>query len=154
NAGMRSQIGGLEAQRRDLVERQRALQAQLTEQGRPALPKQLGSPIATLILLPGLSRSDNRVPQLALNPAPQIPHFEIQLEPRDEFPHFRAELRTRRGGEVLSRGNLARTRTGGAYTVAFDLPASALVPGDYELALKGINGNQPAQDIGFYYFSV
>jgi hypothetical protein len=34
-----------------------------------------------------------------------------------------------------------------------DVPASALPPGEYELALKGLTGGA-AQDIGYYYFGV
>ena len=38
-------------------------------------------------------------------------------------------------------------------SVTFDLPANALPPGEYELALKGISDGQTT-DIGYYYFRV
>jgi hypothetical protein len=89
-----------------------------------------------------------------LSSTAQLAHLEIQLEPRDEFPRFRAEIRTRSGTEVLTRSSLVRRRTGSAYAVSLDVPASALPAGDYELALSGSYGDQPAQNIGFYYFRV
>ncbi len=67
---------------------------------------------------------------------------------------FRAELRTRRGQEVLSLGNLARRRTSAGYAVSFDVAASALAAGEYELAHKGIASNQSLQDVGYYYVSI
>src|SRR5262249_40279111 len=105
--------------------------------------------IATLVLAPGLSRAESRVERLVVPAGAQLAHIEVQLEPRDDFPRYRAELRTRRGDEVLTRGRLVKQGT----TVGFDAPASALATGDYELALKGVNGKETI-DIGYYYFHV
>jgi hypothetical protein len=44
-------------------------------------------------------------------------------------------------------------RTNSGNSVPFDLPASALSPGEYELALKGFSDG-PTTDIGYYYFRV
>jgi hypothetical protein len=90
----------------------------------------------------------------AANPSVQIARIEIQLDSRDDYPRFRAELRTRRGDEVLSRGNLVRRKSGPGFAVAVDVPASALAAGDYELALKGIAADHSSQDVGYYYFGV
>jgi hypothetical protein len=65
---------------------------------------------------------------------------------------LRAASRWRQGEDVLAR-HLARRRTDAGYSVAFDLPASALPSGDCELALKGLAGDQ-TNDIGYYYFRV
>lgn len=78
----------------------------------------------------------------------------IQLETRDAYRAFRAELRTRIGDEVLIRSNLPRRRIGAASAVAFEVPASALGLGEYELALKGVASNRPEEGAGYYYFSV
>jgi hypothetical protein len=166
NAAMRSRVAALEAQRRDLEIREQVLRRQLgEEQGRAgSLAAQLnqqqsraGAPppmIASLVLLPGVSRATRRVDQLVLNPSAQLAHIEIQLEARDVFPRFNAELRTRRGEEALIRSNLARRRGGTGFVVSFDVPASALSAGEYELTLKGVPSDRPAEDIGYYYFSV
>jgi hypothetical protein len=166
NTSMRAHVAALESQGRDLQAQTEQLRRQLGEEQTRAgsLAAQLqqqtpasGGPtplVASLVLLPGLSRAETRREQLALSPATQIAHIEIQLEPRDDYPRFRAELRTLSGEEVLIRGNLPRRRAAAGYTVSFDVPASALPPDQYELALKGMLNDQSVQDVGFYYFNV
>jgi hypothetical protein len=163
---MRSRVAVLETQRHDLQARTEELQRQLGEEQARAgsLAAQLqqqqkagGAPVplvASLVLLPGLSRAESRREQLVLNPSAQIAHIEIQLEPGDNYPRFRAELRTLRGEEVLIRGSLPRRRATAGYSVSFDVPASALAEGQYELALKGLLNDQSLQDVGYYYFGV
>jgi hypothetical protein len=162
NTAMRSQISVLESDRRELdTERQRLSRQLHAEQSR-AIPanapdqQYAGSArfAASLVLAPGLSRSEAPTEQLVLHPSTTITHIRIQLEPRDDYPRFRAELRTRHGDEVLTVGNLVRRQTSAGYTVSFDVPASALATGDYEIALKGTGGSQSLTDIGFYYFHV
>ena len=141
----------LEEHDRELQTQEQQFRRQLDEERyRAAAPPS----IASLVLLPGLSRAETQVVQLVLTPTAQIVQIEIQLEARDDYPRFHAELRTRRGDEVLTRGNLTRRRTNAGYTVSFDVPASALTPGGYELSLKGVAGNEAAVDVGYYYFGV
>ncbi len=162
NAGMRSRLSTLEAQRRESENREKALRQQLAEEQARAVQQPKQSPaersgttplLASLVFVPGLARAERDVQELALNPSGQLARLEVQLESRDEFPRYRAELRTAAGDEVLIRGNLARYRSAAGFSVSLDVPATALAPGEYELALKGINGGQ-ASDIGFYYFRV
>jgi hypothetical protein len=108
---------------------------------------------ASLVFLPGLTRAETRREQLVLSSTAQIAHIEIQLETRDNYPRFRAEIHTLSGEEILIRGNLLRRPTPAGYVVSFDVPASALPAGEYELALRGMAGGQPA-DVGYYYFRV
>ena len=164
NATIRSRVAALEAERRDFELREQSLRHRLSEeQSRAAaLSAQNRQPseaaraplVASLVLVPGLSRAPTRVEQLVLSPSVQIARIEIELEPRDDYPRFRAELRTRRGEEVLSRSNLVRRKSGPGFAVSIDVPASALAAGDYELALKGITADQTSQDVGYYYFGV
>jgi hypothetical protein len=163
---MRTRLSALEAQRRDLEVsgqglRQELSQAQgradaLAAQARNGRPPegQPASLVASLVLMPGLSRAETRVEQLVLDPAAQIAHIEIQLEARDDYPRFRADLRTRSGREILIMSDLVRRRTASGNAVSMDVPASALVAGEYELALKGIPDGKGAQDVGYYYFRV
>ena len=162
----RSRMAALETQRRDLQAREDTLRRQLgEEQGRAAaltaqLQKEGASigtrslPIASLVLVPGLSRAESAHEQLVLQPSAQLARIEIQLEPRDDYPRFRVELRTRAGNDVLTQANTPGHRTGAGTVVSFDAPASVLAPGEYELTLKGVANNGSAQNIGFYYFSV
>jgi hypothetical protein len=164
NAAMRSRVAVLESQRRELETNEQGLRRQLSEEenrsGALAAELQQQPPrskapvIASLVLLSGVSRAETRIEQLVLNPSAQIAHIEIQLEARDDYRRFRAELRTRRGEEVLTRNNLPRRRASAGYGISFDVPASALSVGEYELALKGVAGDQTAVDIGYYYFGV
>jgi hypothetical protein len=168
NAAMRSRVATLEAERTSSQVRERTLRrrlkeeesrtAALTAQGRPlaeAPPEAARAPlVASLILVPGLSRAETRVERLVLSPSVQIARIEIQLDSRDDYPRFRAELRTRRGEEVLSRSNLVRRKSGPDFAISIDVPASALAAGDYELALKGIAADRSSQDVAYYYFGV
>ena len=159
NTVMRSRVAALEAQRRDVEIREQGLRRQLSEQQRAAQlqrpPEATRMPvIASLVLLPGLSRAESRVTQLVLDPSAQLAHIEIQLEARDDDPRFRAELRGGNDVELLVQSNLLRHRTAGGYQVAFDVPASVLAPGNYELALKAIPKDQSVRDVGYYYFTV
>jgi len=163
NATMRSRMAVLESQSRDSETREQGLQRQLAEErnrvGTLIAQRQQqqfterGPAVPSLVLLPGISRAETRVEQLVLTTSAQIARIEIQLEARDEYLRFRAELRTRRGEEVLTRANLPRHRTSAGYAVSFDVPASGLTAGEYELSLKGIVDYQTV-DVGYYYFSV
>jgi anti-sigma factor RsiW len=145
---MRSRIDVLDAQRRDLATREQSLREQLRDSHRAASPV-----AASLILIPGLSRSSTNVQRLVLGPSTQIAHIQIQLDTRDDYPRFRVELRSRRGEEILTLANLPRHRTSTGYAVSFDVPATALPEGDYELALKGIGPGQPPADLAYFYFT-
>jgi len=163
NGAERSRVAALESQQRAAESREAALRQQLAqEQARGANPPETQKPaaggerkplLAALVFLPNLSRAAGTAQQLTLTPDATMAHLEIQLEARDEFPRFRAELHTRGGEDILTRANLTRQRTAAGYSVAFDVPASALPGGDYELALKGVAGDQTT-DIGYYYFRV
>lgn len=137
NAAMRSRLSALEAR----------LNRRVHEPPAPA------AGVASLVLLPGLSRAETRVPQLGVDPAAQIVRIEVKLEPRDDYSRFRVELRTRQGEDVLTFANLARRETAEGYAVVVDVPASVLPPGQYELALKGMKKDS-AEDVGFYYFNI
>jgi hypothetical protein len=164
NAAIRSRVAALEAERRGFEMREQGLRQQLSEeQSRAAaLAAQNQEPseptraplVASLVLVPGVSRAQAPVERLVLSPSVQIARLEIQLEARDDYPRFRAVLRTRGGEEVLSRGNLVRQKSGPGFAVSVDVPASALAAGDYELAIEGIAADRTNQDVGYYYFGV
>ena len=120
---------------------------QLTNQGSHA------SLVASLVLVPGTLRSEGTAQELALTRGAQLARIQIQLEDRDHYPQFRAELQTKRGEPLLTRNNLREQRSSAGRVVVLEVPTSILEPGQYELALKGLNRGQ-AKDIGFYEFSI
>ena len=136
-----------QALRRQIAEEQ----SRATAAPRPQQP--LRPVIASLVLLPGLSRAETRVEQLLLPPGSQIARIEIPLAEMDVYPQYRVELRTQRGEDVLAVGSLSRRQTSSGYAVSFDAPASALTTGEYELTLKGIRARKES-DIGYFYFGV
>jgi len=155
NAGMRSQLAALESRSRQLQARSETAERLLSaERSRADRSGKAAPAIASLFLLPGLTRAETSRTQLVIPPAAQLARIEIQLEARDAYPRFRAELRTLGGLEVLTRGNLAPRQSAAGPSVSFEVPASALSAGDYELALKGISPDQTAQELGYYYFRV
>ena len=156
NSTMRAQIAALETQPRDLERQRQELRQGLTEQPK-GTPREAPVPVtavASLVLFAGLSRTETAPAQLVLAPGLQLAHIQIRLEPRDAYPRFRAELRTRGGEEVLTRDNLRRSRAGAGYVVSFDVPASALNAGQYELALLGVPAGASAEEVSYSYFTV
>jgi hypothetical protein len=163
NRAMRTRVAALETDQRDLETRDEGLRRQLGEEQARAgslaaelqkQPSVSAAPVASLVLLPGLSRAETGRTQFLLNSSAQIAHVEIVVEARDDYPRYSSELRTRSGEEVLIRGNLPRRQTAAGYVVSFDVPTSALGTGEYELALKGVANDGRAQELGYYYFSV
>ncbi len=110
--------------------------------------------VASLVLFAGLSRAEGAGPQLILAPDVQVVNIQLQLEERDDYPEFRAELSTGRGRRILNSGGLTRHKVGSGYAISFDVPASGLRAGKYELALKGLSGGKPAEDVSYSYFTV
>ncbi len=69
--------------------------------------------IASLTLLPGLSRSGGQKPALDLSNDARLVRLQIGIDPEEQYKSFAVELRTLAGRQVWNRENLAaRTRRG------------------------------------------
>ncbi len=110
--------------------------------------------IASLTLLPGLSRGGDDKPSLVLPENARLVRLQIGIDPEEQYKKFAVELRTLAGRQVWTRENLNARNRRGARAVGLTLPATALKAGEYELRLRGVNDSGGAEDIGFYYFSV
>ncbi len=110
--------------------------------------------IASLLLLPGISRSAGRQPKLALPAKATVVQLQIGIDPEEDYKSFGVELRTANGRPVWTRDNLTARNTRGGRVVRLTLPASALSSGEYELRLKGVTESGGKEDVGFYYFAV
>lgn len=126
---------------------------QLTET--PEATKPAPAPvIASLTLLPGLSRSGGEKPNLDLSNDARLVRLNIGIDPEEQYKTFAVELRTLAGREIWNRENLAARTRRGTRAVGLTLPATVLKPGEYELRLRGLTEGGGSEDIGFYYFTV
>lgn len=110
--------------------------------------------IASLTLLPGISRGGGDKPSLTIAGDARLVRLNIGIDPEEQYKNFAAELRTTAGRQVWNRENLAARNRGGARAIGLTLPASVLKSGEYELKLSGLKEGGAAEDIGFYYFDV
>ena len=110
--------------------------------------------IASLTLLPGISRGGGDKPSLVVPGDARLVRLNIGIDPEEQYKNFAVELRTTAGRQVWTRENLAARNRGGARAIGLTLPASILKSGDYELRLSGLKEGGEAEDIGFYYFDV
>ncbi len=110
--------------------------------------------IASLILLPGLSRGGGEKANLVLPQDARLVRLQIGIDPEEQYKTFAVEVRTAAGRQVWTRENLTARTRGRARAVSLTLPASALKSGDYELRLSGRQEGGASEDVGFYYFDV
>lgn len=126
----------------------------LTENVNQQTPETSRPIIASLILLPGLSRGEGTKPKLVLPADATVAQLEIGIDPEEDYKSYAVDLRTVAGHPVWTRDGLrARTARGGR-SIRLTLPATALTPGQYELRLKGKTATDVVEDVGFYYFEV
>ncbi|HEU4507881.1 MAG TPA: hypothetical protein VFR78_06575 [Pyrinomonadaceae bacterium] len=110
--------------------------------------------IASLTLLPGISRGAGDKPVLVLKHGVRLVRLQVAIEPEEQFKSFAIELRTAAGRQVWSRENLTARSRRGARSIGLTLPATAVKPGEYELSLRGVKEGGATEDVGFYYFDV
>ena len=110
--------------------------------------------IASLTLLPGLSRGGDNKPSLVLPEDARLVRLQIGIDPEEPYKSFGVDLRTSAGSQVWTRENLKARNRRGARAVGLTIPATALKSGEYELRLRGVTESGAAEDVGFYYFNV
>ena len=110
--------------------------------------------IASLVLLPGLSRGAGDKANLVMPEDARLVRLQIGIDPEEQYKTYAVEIHTVAGNRVWTRENLAARSRRGTRVVGLTLPATALKSGEYELKLSGINESGRAEDVGFYYFAV
>jgi hypothetical protein len=112
--------------------------------------RRAAAPEATLLLSLATLRSGAAAPRLALPPGVERVRLEVDLGATADEPaayaRYRAALRDARGKEVWQGEDLAPGRDG---VLHLKLPASALAPGRYELAVQGVTAEGGVEDLGF-----
>ena len=139
-----------EKQQREQTDESLRQLTETTEAKNPAPPPV----IASLTLLPGLSRGGGQKPNLDLSNDARLVRLQIGIDPEEQYKSFAVELRTVAGRQVWNRENLAARTRRGTRAVGLTLPATVLKPGEYELRLRGLTEGGASEDVGFYYFNV
>ena len=124
---------------------------QLSETPETPAPK---SVIASLTLLPGISRGGGQKSRLVLPENARLVRLQIGIEPEEPYKTYAVELRTVSGMPVWNRENLNARDRRGARAIGLTLPSGVVKPGEYELTLKGVAEGGRTEDVGFYYFTV
>ena len=112
------------------------------------------SVIASLTLLPGISRGDGDKPSLVLAPETNLVRLQIGIDPEEQYKTYAVDIRSVAGRQVWTRENLTARDRRGARSIGLTLPTTALKPGEYELKLTGVTEGGATEDVGFYYFEV
>lgn len=158
-ANLERQISDEQARSAELTERlqrEREQREMDEERTRPHKGRSQPAPpqIASLILWPGISRSENKSQQLVIPRAARLTHLQIVFEREDEYQGFRVEIRTAQGREVWVRDNLRPRQSQAGRVVDLIVPQSAFRTGRYELILKGVIDHQVYEDVRYYYLDV
>jgi hypothetical protein len=111
--------------------------------------------VATFVLLPGLSRSENEATSLIIPRGKEWLRLKVKLEEHDavSYQNFTAELKLTNGLRVWT----SRPLTPGNRTLTLNLPLSTLPAptGSYELTLRGHSPQQRNfEPIGYYYLNI
>ena len=80
--------------------------------------------------------------------------FQLLLRGRVGFSEYRVGMRTAPGDEIWSQARLKPERSDRAQSITLLIPGSLLVPGDYELGLRGLSGRGRYDEVGYFYFAV
>lgn len=126
----------------------------LTETVNQQTPETPRSIIASLTLLPGIARGATTQPRLVLPANATVAQLQIGIDPEETYQSYGVDLRTVAGRPVWTRDSLPARSARGGRSIRLTLPASALIPGQYELRLKGKTEANVVEDVGFYYFEV
>ncbi len=125
--------------------------SETVNQQNPETPRPI---IASLTLLPGIGRGATTQPRLVLPANATVAQLQIGIEPEETYKSYGVDLHTVAGRPVWTRDSLPARSARGGRSIRLTLPASALIPGEYELRLKGKTDAGATEDVGFYYFQV
>jgi hypothetical protein len=108
------------------------------------------NPIATLVLVPSLTRESGVTPTLVLDPD-VVPQLQLALEPPD-YPTYRTVLRTADGTEVFRADGLQPVTTANGEALVITLPVGLLRDDDYIIMLTGVTAGGELEAAAGYYF--
>ncbi len=139
-AAQLQELRDLQAKDHDLIEQPPQLRGN-TEQGSPVI-----GTIVPQLLLPGISRGDNKTPLLML--APGIAGFRLQLALEQNSYRSYDVLITKYSGSVILRRKGLRAGGTNSPSLVLTVPARLLTQGDYIIRVTGrsLSGTYDAVD--------
>jgi hypothetical protein len=105
----------------------------------------------SLLLHPGRERSSGQPALLTLQPGAASARVELFLKPGRKYERYQASLETVEGQEIWKQDRLS---AGGNPSLKVDLPAGVLLPGDYQIVLRGWTAAGALAEAGDYAFTV
>jgi hypothetical protein len=116
----------------------------------PAPPGTAAPRVATVLLLPTLTRDSGSTPTLALGEATEV-RVQLVLESA-EYPAYRAAIRTASGTEIWRSDRLIAGTSDAGPTITLIVPAARFTSDDYLVRLEGIAANGRVEEMAGYYF--
>ncbi len=148
---MRAQQAEFQQQEQDLRLQIARLDAQVRQSGagEPVSPE-----IISLILTPGLNRSDAAARKLLISPPASLVQVELYLE-RDDYRSYRASVQNAEGRRIWETKDL-KSHAGpqGGKTVTIEISSSLLQSGDYLIKVDGKAANGQFEEVEDYRFQV
>ena len=114
----------------------------LLEEQRPRLsaPRTASVPVVqpvAITLTLGSTRGTAETPVVTFAPNQSEVSMRVRLNPADRYDRYRADLVSSTGATAFSRTDLHAIEEGGELVLLFNVPASSLPDGSYELAVHG-----------------
>jgi hypothetical protein len=140
--------------RRQEIEREIS---RLNPPGGQPLPPELTGPaahISSVTLEPNpVSRSGGELAKVEILNNVTVVQFRLKL-PLDGYDSYLVALYTSEEIELLRHSGLTPQTVGDSKDLMFNMPSSALPPGDYRLKLSGRRDTNQFEDVADYYFRV
>ena len=159
NRRLHHEIDLMRAQEAELQHQEQELRSQIAQLDAKMQPSDGGRQIAgpeiiSLILTPGLSRSDAPAGKLVIAPAPSRVRIELYLE-HDDYRGYRASVANALGPRIWESKDLqSHAGPQGGKIVTLEISSSILQSGDYLIHLDGRGAKDQFEEAADYRFQV
>jgi len=145
---LKRQLDDSQAQMQILTNRLRGLADSMAASNFPAT-----NAVAALTLFPGVTRSNNVLPELKIAPNTALARFSLALAD-SSFSSFRVTLASADGREIWSEDRISSSTVPDGRVIVSFVPAQLLTDGEYSFTLAGLPQTGPAENLGRYVFKV
>jgi len=158
NRRLHREIDLMRAQQADFQQREQNLRSQIAKLDAQVRQSSVGEQVSpemiSLILTPGLNRSDAAARKLVISPPAPLVHAELYIE-RDDYRSYRASVQNAERRRIWETKDL-KSHAGpqGGKTVTIEISSSLLQSGDYLIQLDGKATNGQFEEVEDYRFQV